>query len=174
MIFSRIGRKPRQDIKTMSVLFPAAEAAARADGLDVAGAEYLLVAALDLEDGSARRAFERVGADPDDFPAAIRGQHDAALQQAGMVGIDDTALDQHLPEPTQPIGPTRTAPSAHQMFRSVVKAVRRDASQLYSAYFVLAATETNYGTTIRAIRHLGIDPADLAEAARAEIEALLE
>jgi hypothetical protein len=60
------------------------------------------------------------------------------------------------------------------MFRSVGKAVGRDASQLYSTYFVLAATETNYGTTIRAIRHLGIDPADLAEAARAEIEALLE
>ena len=174
MIFSRIARKPGQDIKTMAKLFPAAEAAARADGLDTAGAEYLLVAALDLEDGSARRAFERVGADPDDFPAAIRGQHDDALAKAGMVGIHDSALDQHLPEPTPPTGPTKTAPSAQRMFRAVVKAVRKDKSQLYGAYFVLVAAETNYGTTIRAIRHLGIDPADLAAAARDEIQALLE
>jgi hypothetical protein len=172
MIFRRIGRKPGQDLKIMSKLFPAAEAAALADGLGTAGAEYLVLAAFGLNDGSARRAFERLGASPDDYRLALRAQHAEALGAVGMKGIDDTVLDRHLPEPRSASGPVKTAPSAHKMFKAVVKKVQKDRSQLYSAYFVLAATETEHGTTIRAIRHLGIDPAALNAAARAEIEAL--
>ncbi len=158
----------------MTALFPAAEAAARADGLEAAGAEYLLLAAFDLEDGSARRAFERAGADPDRFRAAIGAQHGDALASVGLDAIDDSILDQHLPEPSAATGPLKSAPSTHKMFRAVVKKVKDDRSQLYSAYFVLVASEDHHGTTIRAIRHLGIDPARLAEAARSEIDTLIE
>lgn len=156
----------------MSVLFPAADAAALVDGVAVAGAEYLLVAALDLEDGSGRRAFAAVGADPDDFRAAVRAQHADALRGVGIDPASDEIIDQHLPEPAASIGVVKSAPSAHKMFRTVVKKVRKDRSQLYSAYFVLVATESQYGTTIRTIRHMGIEPGSLAEAARVEIRHL--
>ncbi len=173
MIWSRIGRSPVTDMRIMNELFPAAEAAAQADGASLAGAEYLLVAALELEDGTGRRAFERVGANPDDFGTALREQHAEALEGIGLQSIDDELLDRHLPPAAAPIDPVKTAPSARKMFRSIVKKVRKERSQLYSAYFVLAAAEAEHGTTIRAIRHMGVDPAALADAARTEIQLLV-
>jgi len=168
MIWRRIGRRPGQDVRIMATLFPAAEAAARADGTDSAGAEYLLAAALDLEDGSARRAFHLVNSNPDDFRAAIRASHANALDSIGMGEVNDETLSELLPRPASGKGSVKTAPSARKMFRAVVKKVKEDRSQLYSAYFLLTATETGHGTTIS----LGIDPAELAVAARSEIDAL--
>lgn len=69
--------------------------------------------------------------------------------------------------------PLKGAPSAHKMFRSVAEKVQQDRSQLFGAYFVLTAAESEHGTTIRAIRRMGIDPIELAAAARSEIKALL-
>lgn len=73
-------RRPFADIKTMSTLFPAAERAALAMGESEPGAEHLILAALDLPDGSAARAFERVGADPLGFREAVAAQHEQALR----------------------------------------------------------------------------------------------
>lgn len=172
MIFRRIGRSRTKDVKIMGKLFPAAEEAARADGLDSAGAEYLLVAAMDLEDGSARRAFERAGLDPDGLRAAIRSQHAEALRRVGARGVDDDVLDGYLPEPTPVAGPVRTSPSAHRMFRAVLQRVKRDRSQLHSAYFVLVAAQTDQGTVARTLRHLGADRGALAAAAQREVDDL--
>lgn len=172
MIWRRIGRRPAEDIRTMGVLFPAVEAAALADGENTAGAEYLVIAALDLQDGSARRAFERAGGDPDAFRVAVQDQHADALRGVGIQPINGEMLDQHLPTPVPAKGPVKTAPSAHKLFRKIVKKVRKERSQLYGAYFVLAAAETEHGTTARAIRHMGIEPATLAQAARTEIDLL--
>jgi hypothetical protein len=54
----------------------------------------------------------------------------------------------------------------------VVPLVRKERSQLYGAYFVLAAAETEHGTTARALRHMNVDLTALAAAARSEIDAL--
>lgn len=157
----------------MARFFPEAQKAASADGIEAAGAEHLVIAALDLDDGSARRVFETVGADPDAFRTAVRAQHHDALAVVGMGGLDDSALDGHLPEQSPPdAASVETSASAHKLFRGVVKQVRKDRSQLYGAYFVLAAAESQRGTAIRAIRHMGIDPAALAQAARAEIASI--
>jgi ClpA/ClpB-like protein len=48
------------------------------------GAEHLLLAALELPDGTARRAFERVGADPNALRQAIEEQHAEALCAVGI------------------------------------------------------------------------------------------
>ena len=48
--------------------------------------------------------------------------------------------------------------------------MRKERSQLYGAYFVLVAAETEHGTTARALRQMGLDPVALAAAARAEVE----
>ena len=165
-IFRRIGRHPLTDIRIMNQLFPAAEEAASADGVEAAGAEYLVIAALDLPDGTARRAFERVGADPDQYRQAIRDHHRDALRAIGMDGLDDDILDRHIPDPVTPRGPLKNAPSADRLFRAVVDQVRADRSQLYGAYVVLAAARSDKGTARGAIERMGIDPDELATAAR--------
>ena len=172
MIFKRKKRSRIQDIRIMNELFPAADAIARADGEEDAGAEHLLIAAFELDSGSARRCFERVGADPEDFRGAVRAQHAEAMRAVGMRPLNDDILDQHLPEPVLEPGIHRGSPSGHEMFRRVVKLVRAERSQLYGAYFVLVAAQTEHGTTARALRHMGIDTSALATAARDEIDAI--
>jgi len=168
-------RSRLQDIRIMNELFPASDAAAAVDGIEKAGAEYLVIAALDLtDDGSARRAFERIGADPDGFAPAVRAQHAEALRSIGMRPVDDRELDRYIPTPSEEPRFPCGAPSAHELFRNVVENVREEGSQLYGAYIVLAAAETEFGTTARALRHMGIDRSELAAAARAEIQAVNE
>jgi hypothetical protein len=65
-------RNPVRDMRTIKTLMTGAEAEALEAGESVPGAEHLLLSALALPDGSARRAFERVGADPDELRAASR------------------------------------------------------------------------------------------------------
>ena len=170
MIFHRGNRSRIRDIRIMSELFPKADAIASANGEQEAGAEHLLLAAFDLDDGSARRVFTRVGADADAFHAAVRAQHAAALRSVGVEPFDDNTLDHHI-SPTGPeTGIHRGSPSSHELFRQVVELVRKEKSRLYGAYFVLVAAQANYGTTARALRHMDIDLAALAVAARAEID----
>lgn len=164
-------RRPIADIRTMNTLFTAAEAAARRAGENLPGAEHLLLATLDLAEGSARRVFERVGADADAFQGAISGQHAEALRAVGIEPIDDS-LEGGIPPPGRARGPLRTSASAQRMFKRVVKLIRKEKSQLYGAYFVLVAAQTEQGTVARALRHMGIDPETLAAAARAEVDAL--
>lgn len=109
-------RNPVEDIRTMGRLFPAADAAALADGETEAGAEYLVIAALDLPDGSARRAFERAGADPDAFSGAVRAQHGDALRSIGMQPLNDDVLDVQLPKQLTPAKWVKGAPSGHDLF----------------------------------------------------------
>lgn len=89
-----------------------------------------------------------------------------------MRPINDDVLDQHLPPPVPDTGPHRGSPSGHELFRRVVKLVRNERSQLYGAYFVLVAAETEHGTTARALRQMNVDPTALAAAARTEIDLL--
>lgn len=172
MRWRRQKRSRIRDIRIMNELFPAADAVAAADGEPQAGAEHLLIAALDLDTGSARRAFEAAGADPDRFHDAVRAQHEEALRAVGLRPMSDPALDQHLPPPVPQDRPHRGTPSGHALFRRVVDLVRKERSQLYGAYFVLVAAQTEHGTTARALRHLGVDPVALASAARTEIDLL--
>ena len=171
-MFGRKKRSRIHDIRIMNQLFPAADAIAAADGERDAGAEHLLIAALDLDTGSARRVFERVSADADQFQNAVRAQHAHALQAVGMQPIDDDRLDRHIPPPAADTGLHRGSPSGHELFRKVVALVRKERSQLYGAYFVLVAAETKFGTTARALRQMNVDHMELAAAARAEIDLL--
>ena len=171
-MFGRKKRSRLQDIRIMNELFPAADAVAAADGEPKAGAEHLLIAALDLDTGSARRAFERAGADPDQFRVTVREQHADAMRSVGIRPLNDDLLDEHLPPPAPVTGLHVGSPSGHELFRGVVELVRRERSQLYGAYFVLVAAETEHGTIARALRHMDVDPAALAAAARAEIDLL--
>jgi ATP-dependent Clp protease ATP-binding subunit ClpA len=156
----------------MQSLFPAAEALAAAAGEKEPGAEHLIMVSLEFEEGSARRVFERMGADPDHFREAVADQHSAALRSVGIEG-DAVELDEHIPPPLeQPGGVYHSGPSARQLFPEVVKLVKRDQSQLSGAYLLLAASQLEYGTTARALATMGVDRNELAAAAQAEVDAL--
>lgn len=152
----------------MKQLFTLAETEAQRTGEAEPGAEHLLLAAVELPDGSARRAFERVGVSPAALREAIASQHADALR---TVGIEAPTHASDAPSASQPRGPYRSKGSAQTLFQRVTELVRSEHSQLYGAWFVLAATETDHGTTARALRRLGVEPDDLARAAKVELDA---
>jgi len=165
-------RSRMYDIRFMQSLFPAAEAEAAAMGEKEPGAEHLILATLGFQEGSARRVFERVGADPDQFRDAVASQHAATLRS---IGIDDdgAAIDEQIPPPPErPNRVYRGAPSARHVFPEVVKLVKRDKSRLSGAYILLVASQMEFGTTARAFDEMGVDRDELATAAQAEVDAL--
>jgi ATP-dependent Clp protease ATP-binding subunit ClpA len=164
-------RKPLQDIRTMNTLFTAAEKEAALVGDADYGTEHLLLAAFDMPDGSAARAFKRVGVDPHAFRKAINDQHTEALRAIG-IAPDDGRIDGRPPEPAEPNGPMRSKESSQTVFKKVVKLVKKEKSQLYGAYIVLVAADAETGSTARALETLGVHRDDLAAAARIELDAL--
>ena len=140
--------------------------------VDAAGAEHLILASLEFQEGSARRVFERVGADPDRFRDAVVAQYAAALRSIG-IDEDAAAIDEQLPSPDErSFGSYHSAPSARQVFPDVERLVKRDKSKLSGAYILLVASQIEHGTTARAFAIMGIDRNELAAAAQAEVDAL--
>lgn len=155
----------------MNTLFSAAEKEALAVGESEPGDEHLILAAFDLPDGSARRAFQRVGVDPHAFRAAIAKQHADALREIG-IAPDDGMLDGRLPDPGTPSGPIRSKGSSQTVLKKVAKLIKKERSQLYGAYIVLVAVEAEHGSTARALDTLGVHRDALADAARLELDDL--
>lgn len=163
-------KRPRAltDIATINKLLTGAEAEAQRTGDPLPGAEHLLLSALALPDGTARRAFERVGADPDRFRGAIGSTHDAALRGIGIAADEDIAGS---PPSTRPAtGLLRTNASAQQAFQTAVKLAKATKpSRLRGAHVVEAVARMELGTAARALELLGIDRAALGAAAREEL-----
>ena len=162
-----------RDVRTIDKLLTGAEAEARRAGESLPGAEHLLLSAIALPDGSARRSFERVGADPDRLQAAIAAQHADALRGIGIEPPDDAALDaasgSELPDAPRAF---RSNASARSAFQEASKLARSGGSSgLLGAHVVAAVAQMEHGTQSRALTALGIDRAALAAAAREEISA---
>lgn len=164
MFFSRA----RADIATMNVLLPAAERLAHAQGEQVPAAEHLLVAALDLPDGGARRALRAAEVDPDALADAVASVHADALSSVGVV-VDTAALDAALPDPTSPHGVYRSSDSAQQLFQRATAAAKARKQPLTSTDVLLAATELERGVVPRAFEKLGTTRSAVAAAADAEL-----
>lgn len=161
-------RTKLQDVKTIKLLLSDAESIASRTGETEPGAEHLLAAAFDLPDGTARRAFERVGADPDAFLEAVESQHDEALRG---IGIDTPGTEQHVDEPPIGKGIYRSTASAQAVFKRAGELARADKRNgLLGAHVVLAALELTQGTVPRALEHMEVDRGALEAAARNEIE----
>lgn len=162
-------RNALADIRTMNALFTAAENEATALGDEQPGDEHLFLAALTLDDASARRALSGLGASADDVRSAIAKVHAAALE---TVGID--ARDDDLPEgpgAARPLrGIYRSTGSLQDMFQEArVLSTADKPSMFRTAHIAIAAATREHGTLARALALLGIDRALLAEAARAEV-----
>ena len=159
-----------RNVRTLSTLLNAAEAEALAAGEESPGAEHLLLASLELDDGTARRAFEAIGADPDDLREAIAAQHVEALRAIGIDPPADTVLAPPAGDPPPaPRRAYRATPSGQAAFHRAVELQKRTrGSRLLGAHVVAAVAEMEHGTAPRALRAMGIVPAELGEAARRE------
>ncbi|MBC7560170.1 MAG: Clp protease [Dermatophilaceae bacterium] len=151
------------DITTINALLTGAENEARQCGQVVPGAEHLLISALALPDGTARRTFERVGADPDQFHKAISALRVAALCSLGHGSADSTAPASALPPATT------TAQGAFQVAVRLSKATKP--SQLLGGHVILAICQMEQGSSAQALSTMGIDRAMLRAAAYEELGA---
>jgi ATP-dependent Clp protease ATP-binding subunit ClpA len=165
-------RNPVRDVRTIKRLLTGAEAEALDAGESVPGAEHLLLSALALPDGSARRAFERVGAEPDGLRAAIAAQHADALRAIGIEPPDDSALDAAIAGQRPPAeGVFRSNASAQSAFQAASKLARSGSAPLAGGHVVAAVAEMEHGAAARALKVMGIDRTELAAAAREEVGA---
>ena len=168
-LLDKLGRSTR-DVRTIKALLTGAEAEAHLAGDPIPGAEHLLVSALALPDGSARRAFARVGADPDGLRPAIAAQHAEALRGVGIEPVGDDALDAAGAEPTtQAAGAFRATASGRQAFQTAGDLARSAASPLVGAHVVVAVCRMEHGSAPRALRSMGVDRDVLAAAALDEL-----
>jgi hypothetical protein len=148
-MFARI-RQRFQDMRTIKALCEGAEKYANSEG----------------HKEPARKAFQRVNADPNRFHQAVVQQYKDALEQ---IGVDSAALDAATaPVPAQN-GVYRARPSGQQLMQRMIDVSRAAPGvPLNGAHVVWAATMGRNDVASRAFRLMNIDPASLAEAANAE------
>jgi ATP-dependent Clp protease ATP-binding subunit ClpA len=162
-------KNPIKDMRTIKEILTSAEDAARRAGESQPGAEHLLLAALEHPEGSARRAFERVGADPDAFGPAVAAQHVEALR---TVGIEPPPEDTLAPPPeAKPSRWYRANASLQYAFKRAGELARDDGTWLTGAHVVVAVAGMEHGSAARALRAMGVDREALAAAAAAEARA---
>ncbi|TDC65512.1 Clp protease [Micromonospora sp. KC207] len=158
-------RLPRaiQDMRTIKTLLTAAEAVAQQAGDNLPGPEHLLLAAFDLPDGTARRVFERAGADPAGFRAAVDEAHRQAMHD---IGVHVASAGLPLPAAAPAGGIYRLTAPGQEVFQAAVqlaKAGRR--SPLRGAHVVAAVADQERGTVARVLKTLGVDRGALSAAA---------
>lgn len=81
-MFNRIKLR-LNEMKTINQLIPGADAQANALGEETAGAEHYVLAALELEEGSAKRVFAALNINAENYRDAINKQYDQALDAVG-------------------------------------------------------------------------------------------
>lgn len=158
-----------QDTRTIMKLSLDAEQRALHEGQRHPGAEHYTLAALDLPDGSARRVFARIGADPEAYRAAIANRHAAALNGIGLAapGHDAGAA------PADPALLFDAQPSGQALMQSLPELQRRLPAPLCGAHVLLAAASMAHSAAGRAFKAVGIDLQALGSAAEAELRAAI-
>lgn len=169
-MFERI-RQRVGDVKTIAQLCQGAERQAQQDGQAEPGAEHFLLAALDLPDGTARRVFERLGADAGDVRAAVHRQYADALSRIGVDAASFEAIDD-ASSPLPPGGGLyKAAPSGEAVMQALS---RREGAQgrgpLLGAHVVAAVAALKQGVAARTLRAMGLEPEAVARAALQEVQ----
>jgi len=171
-MFSKIKQR-FHDMGTIKSLCLGAEKHANANGQKEPGAEHFVLAALELPDGTARKAFERIHVDPDGFRTAITQQYQDALRHVGIESPQYYASSNDT-VPMPPLtGVYDAQPSGQALMQQLVAQRKVDSNvPLLGAHIVMAVTSAQYGVAVRALRAMGVDLTRLAEAATTEINAL--
>ncbi len=164
-------RQRWKDTRTIMTLSLEAEKRALQEGQQHPGAEHYLLAALDLPDGTARRVFARLGADPDAYRAALASRHQAALAAMGM-STTPRAGDVSAP-PLKATALFDTQPSGQTLMRTLPELQQRLPAPLCGAHIVLATANMAHSAAGRAFKSIGIDLQALGSAAEAELRSLM-
>ena len=162
-MFQRI-RQHFQSMRTLQQLCTGAEHHARSQGQSAPGAEHFLLAALDLPDGSARRAFERLGADPAAVSGASEPPYRAALQGLGLGAALPPAAAATAPRP----GLYQAQPSGQELMQALARSRKAQAGPLRGAHVVAVVAAMPQGVAARTLRALRLDAGQLGAAAQAE------
>lgn len=166
-MFKRI-RLRIQDMRTLSRLISGADEQAHRNGEDEPGAEHYLLSALMLPDGTARRAFERIGADPDTFQTAITEQYKDALS---AIGIDAKILDDDPDPVIRRRAPHTSQPSGQAVMKELYALKSKDKDRpLLGAHVVEVVARMKHGVVSRSLESMGIDLDAMYGAARDEID----
>ncbi len=139
-------------------------------GEEEPGAEHFLLSAFELPEGSARRVFERVGADPDKFREAIGTQYSDALKS---VGIDAESIRGDA----EPIETARvfhnSKPSGQAAMKALYALKKNDKDRpLLGAHVVAVVASMEHGVAARALRVMGVNQEDISRAVNAELESM--
>jgi ATP-dependent Clp protease ATP-binding subunit ClpA len=156
-----------RDMKTIGKLIPGADEQANIMGEEKPGAEHFVLSALNLEDGTAKRAFDKFGIDSKKFQNAIKAQYDEALSSVG-ISRQATELE---PEPIKSDKILHDSqPSGQDLMKSVYTLKKEDKDRpLQGAHVIIVAASIEHGVVPRAFKVLGIDRESLANAARDEL-----
>jgi deferrochelatase/peroxidase EfeB len=155
-----------QDMRTIKDLCQGAENQARLAGQEQPGAEHYVLSALELADGSARRVFQSLGADPDAYRAALAGQHASAL---GKLGIDGSGIPAATPVSGAPSAIFDSQPSGQALMQALPELTRRLPAPLCGAHVLLAAAAMQHSQAARALRAMNLEPQALTQAAEKEL-----
>ena len=146
--------------RTIKALLQGAEDRARELGDETPGPEHLLLAALGLEDGSARDALAAHGVTADGLREAIGRSHADAL---GLAQTPDA-------RPVTTRGAVfQSTGTLQQAFRRAAELSKKDPSsdrRFRGAHVVIAVAELEHGTSARVLDLLGVARDDLVASAR--------
>ncbi len=160
-------RTALQDSRLIAALLTTAEHEARALGDVEPAAEHLLLAAVLVDDPSAREALTLLAAtlDAGAVRTAIEAVHAASL---AAVGVETPELDVAMPTAR---GVYRSEVSAQEVFQRARVLSRHSRTGLRSAHVLLAAAERERGTVARVLEHLGLEREAVVAAATAAVPA---
>ncbi len=168
-------RQRSRDISTTKHFCMGAKMLANAKGRKEPGAGNLVLMALELPDGTARKAFTYIQADPDDFPAAITTQYEEVLRNMGValpleIGVINAATPASASK-----GVYQVQPSTQSLMQTMIHDIKvkeqkaNPAVRFFGAHLLLAATYTQNSVAVRAFRAMGVDPVKFAQAAQEEV-----
>ncbi len=155
MVLKRL-RLRFQDMRTISKLISGADEQALLTGEHEPGAEHFLLSALELPDGTARRVFGRMGADPEQFRLAIKEQYSEALSS---IGIDGGKVMEEEPEPvTSNRVLHNSKPSGQAVMKKLYALKKQDRDRpLLGVHIVDVVAHMEHGVAPRALRAMGIE-----------------
>lgn len=159
-------RGRRRDMRTLSSAISASLERAQRAGDEYAGAHHLILAALDMDDGSATRVLAEHGASKESFLAAVSAQEAEALRSLGLpdglAGSGDVAVEPG----TGQFG--KSDATYEQAMKNVHEIHNRDGDlrPLVSAYVLAGAAMVDRGVAARALKAMDIDVERLVETAR--------
>jgi ATP-dependent Clp protease ATP-binding subunit ClpA len=160
------------DMRTIKAMCLGAERHANAEGQKEPGLEHFVLAALELPDGTARKAFERIGADPDRFQQALAQQYADALENIGVQSpsLDSIRLDAARIAPND--GPYKAKPAVQALMQQLANRHKAYPGEpLLGAHWLAVIATVRHGVAARAMKKLGVDLERLVTATRAEINA---